>query len=142
MDQGEDPECSTSIATIDRFAIAALTSNHVGFPVDADGYPLPSRLSEDSPECAHYQKKLDGVIVDNDLRERLVNQLPAGSQLVVRPALRIYAASPLMHKSKGILRNLSQRNATRSSLQTMEEATGSSMYASSEIIPGYPLISM
>ncbi|KIP05940.1 hypothetical protein PHLGIDRAFT_128592 [Phlebiopsis gigantea 11061_1 CR5-6] len=85
MDQGEDPELTTSVLTgltFDRFATAALTSNHIGFPVDVDGYPLPSRLSEDNPNCAYYQKKLDGVIVDNDLRERLVNRLPAGSQLV------------------------------------------------------------
>lgn len=61
---------------------AIIASNHFGVPEDVDGVPLDTPTFEDRKAGRPHHKKYRGIIVDNELRERLVNPLPAGSQLL------------------------------------------------------------
>ncbi|EKM57738.1 uncharacterized protein PHACADRAFT_206615 [Phanerochaete carnosa HHB-10118-sp] len=66
----------------DRLDENILTSNHAGWPQDKNGGKLPTRRACDLA-CDHpYYEKYRGVISDNELRELLVNPVPAGAQLL------------------------------------------------------------
>ncbi|EKM57730.1 uncharacterized protein PHACADRAFT_251546 [Phanerochaete carnosa HHB-10118-sp] len=56
-----------------------LLDDHLGEPLDVEGKPLdPYQLKEGHPD----RGKLEGIITDNFLRERLVDRLPPGARLV------------------------------------------------------------
>lgn len=56
-----------------------LTDGHYGEPLNADKTPIdPYKLGPDHPD----RKKLEGIITDNFLREKLVDKLPPGARLV------------------------------------------------------------
>ncbi|PSS37481.1 hypothetical protein PHLCEN_2v688 [Hermanssonia centrifuga] len=58
---------------------ALLTHGHNGEPFDAQGRLLdPDNMPPDDPD----RKKLEGLIIDNELRDILVDHLPPGVTLV------------------------------------------------------------
>lgn len=64
---------------IDNLDEVILVDSSNGAPLDAEQRPLdPGNLTEGHPD----RKKLDGIITDNFLREKLVDTLPAGAHLV------------------------------------------------------------
>ncbi|GJE85413.1 caspase family protein [Phanerochaete sordida] len=68
----------------DNMDEAFLASNHAGWPTtspnstDKLNTPGPDDRRRGSPHCDTYR----GIVLDNELRERLVNPLPAGAELL------------------------------------------------------------